>query len=189
MVETQQHKSVPFIEGITINLCPPNTDHINLYAKWMNTPETRKYFGHSFPQIVEEAKKLFETENGVVKEKIIFEIGHKKDDKPIGYTGLTQIRWFDRSAFIFYIIGEPEYWGKGIATEAGTLVVNYGFTELNLNKISARVFEPNKASINVAKKIGLIHEITFKDEIYIDGTFVDSLHYSILKKEWKKMKD
>jgi RimJ/RimL family protein N-acetyltransferase len=188
MTETQQQKSVAFIEGTTINLCPPNTEHIDLYSKWMNTPETRKYARYEFPQIVEEVKKLFEPEKGAVKENIFFEIWHKNDEKPIGYTGLIRIRWFDRSAFLFYMIGELEYWGKGIATEAVTLVINYGFNELNLNKISAGIFEPNKASVRLVEKIGFKHELTLKNEIYIDGTYVDSLNYSILKKEWKEMK-
>ncbi|MHA2393341.1 MAG: GNAT family N-acetyltransferase [Promethearchaeota archaeon] len=186
MAETQQHKSVPFIEGASINLCPANTEHINLYAKWMNTPEIRKYARYVFPQIVEEVKRLFEPQKGAVKEYIFFEIWNKEDKKPIGYTGLTQIRWFDRSAFLFYMIGELEYWGKGIATDASKLVISYGFNELNLNKISARIFDPNKASIRIAEKIGLKRELTLKNEIYIDGTHVDSLNYSILKKEWKE---
>ena len=187
MVETKT-KSVPFIEGTIINICPPNTEHINLYTKWMNSPKTRKYARYEFPQNLEEVKKMFEPKQERISSEIFFEIWHKADEKPIGYTGLIRIRWFDRSALLFYLIGETEYWGKRIATEAAKLVVDYGFNELNLNKIKATIFAPNQSSVRIVEKNGFTHELTLKREIYIDGEHVDALKYSILKKEWQALK-
>ncbi|MFX1376831.1 MAG: GNAT family N-acetyltransferase [Promethearchaeota archaeon] len=186
MVESKT-KSIPFIEGTRINLCPSNTDHINLYTKWMNSPKTRKYARYVIPQNVEEVKKMFEPKEERVASEIFFEIWHRADEKPIGYVGLIRIRWFNRRAFIFYLIGETEYWGKGLATEAVKLIMEYGFNELNLNKIKATVFTPNIASIRVLEKINFKHELTLKKEVFIDGKYVDALKFSILKNEWKKL--
>ncbi|MBY8991428.1 MAG: GNAT family N-acetyltransferase [Candidatus Lokiarchaeota archaeon] len=187
MVETKT-KGVPFLEGTIINLCPPNTEHINLYTKWMNSPQIRKYARYEFPQNVEEVKKMFEPKQERVSSEIFFEIWHRDDEKPIGYTGLIRIRWFDRSAFLFYLIGEKDYWGKGHATEAARLVVEYGFNELNLHKINAGIFAPNQSSVRVVEKNDFKHELTLKKEIYIDGEHVDALKYSILRKEWQAIK-
>ena len=156
MVEKKAISSTPFIEGERINLCPPNMENINLYVKWMNSPNTRKYARYEFPQAVEEVKKLFEPKQESVKNEIFFEIWHKEDNKPIGYTGLIRINWFNRHALIFYMIGEQEYWGNNYATEAGKLIINYAFNELNLHKINAEVYPQNSASVRVAEKIGAL---------------------------------
>ncbi|MHA2008075.1 MAG: GNAT family N-acetyltransferase [Promethearchaeota archaeon] len=184
MAENKEQISIPFIEGSLVNLCPPNTENIKLYTKWMNSPVTRRFARYEIPQTIEEVKKLFEPTEERVRNEIFFEIWHIEDEKPIGYTGITRINWFDRHGFVFYMIGEPNYWGKNIATEAGKLVLEYGFNELNLHKITATVFAPNKASIRVAEKIGLTHEITLQKEVYIEGNHVDSLKYSLLKRDW-----
>ncbi|MFX1309671.1 MAG: GNAT family N-acetyltransferase [Promethearchaeota archaeon] len=185
MSESKENKPLPFIEGENVSLCPANADHINLYAAWMNNPKIRKYARYELPQTIEEVKKLFEPKKEAVKTEIFFEIWHNKDEKPIGYAGLIRIQWFTRNAHIFYLI-DPNYWGKNLGTEAGKLVIDYAYKELNLHKITARMFAPNKSSLRVAEKIGLKHEITLKKEVYIDGEHIDVLEYAIFKDDWMK---
>lgn len=185
MSESKENKPLPFIEGENVSLCPANADHINLYAAWMNNPKIRKYARYELPQTIEEVKKLFEPKKEAVKTEIFFEIWHNKDEKPIGYAGLIRIQWFTRNAHIFYLI-DPNYWGKSLGTEAGKLVIDYAYKELNLHKITARMFAPNKSSLRVAEKIGLKHEITLKKEVYIDGEHIDVLEYAIFKDDWMK---
>ncbi len=186
MSEVKEDKAFPFIEGENVSLCPLNMDHINLYAKWMNDPKIRKFERNKFPQTVEDVKKSFESKNQDVKVELYFEIWHKNDKKPIGYIGFPHIQWFIRNAFIFFLIGDTNYWGQNIATEAGKLVVNYGFSELNLHKITARTISTNMSSIRVAEKIGFTHEITLKKEVYIDGKHVDIVEYALFKEDWMK---
>lgn len=186
MSETKEDKPLAFIEGDLISLCPSNLDHIELYTKWMNNPQLRKYARYYFPQTIEEVKKLFEPKTEPVKSEIFFEIWHKEDDKPVGFVGFIRINWLTRSARIFYLIGDMNYWGQNIATEAAKLVINYGFTELNLHKIVAQSFGPNKASIRIAEKLGFKLEITLQKERYVDGEYVDLLEHSIFKDDWNR---
>jgi RimJ/RimL family protein N-acetyltransferase len=58
---------------------------------------------------------------------------------------------YRKTAEIGYWIGEP-YWGKGIATKAVALITAYGFSELNLVRIYAGVFDFNMASMKVLEK-------------------------------------
>ena len=85
-----------------------------------------------------------------------------------------------------FVLIDPEYRGKNIGTEAGKLLVDYAYKELNLHKITARFFEPNKASLRVAEKIGFKHEITLKKEVYIDGEHIDVIEYATFKDDWMK---
>lgn len=70
-----------------------------------------------------------------------------------------------------------KHWGNGYATEAAKASLDYGFNELNLNKIVGRAMNDNIASIIVLKKIGM----KFEKDILMDGMYPAVL-YSILKK-------
>lgn len=48
-----------------------------------------------------------------------------------------------------------KYWGQGIASEAATACIEYGFQVLKLNRIIGRVMEANAGSINVLEKCGM----------------------------------
>jgi len=183
--ENKEENVFPFIEGEKINLNSINLEHIGLYTKLMNSPNGRKYARFNVPQTIEEVKKLFEPTKQEVKDKIFFEIWQKKDKKAVGLIGFNRIQWFSRIGMITCMV-EQEFWGKGIGTEAIKLVVDYGFKEMNLHKISARIFSPDKASIRIAEKLGFTHEITLKKEIFVDGVHVDIVNYIIFKADWMK---
>jgi len=84
------------------------------------------------------------------------------------------------SAEIGYWIGEP-YWGKGIATKAISLMVDYGFENYDLVRIFASVFENNMASARVLEKNGFIYEGTGKKAVVKDGIIMDEHRYAITK--------
>lgn len=49
----------------------------------------------------------------------------------------------------------PEYWGKGLATEFGTKMLEVGFAQLTIRRMVARANPENTASIKVMQKIGM----------------------------------
>ena len=56
------------------------------------------------------------------------------------------------------------YWGQGLATEAARAIVQYGFEHLKLARLICLIDHDNKASINVATKIGMTFEKEAQDE-------------------------
>ncbi|OWR30489.1 hypothetical protein CDO73_11285 [Saccharibacillus sp. O23] len=48
-----------------------------------------------------------------------------------------------------------EHWGKGYATEAASALARFGFEHLELERIQARCFVKNEASLRVLQKIGM----------------------------------
>ena len=50
-----------------------------------------------------------------------------------------------------------KYWGQGFATESALATLNYGFENLNLQRIVGRALPENKASIKVLEKCGMSH--------------------------------
>jgi RimJ/RimL family protein N-acetyltransferase len=89
---------------------------------------------------------------------------------------------YEHSAEIGYWVGEP-YWGKGIGTKAVNLLTNYGFRELNLKRIFARVYEFNKSSLKIMENCGYSLEGIFKHGAVKNGVLVDEYRFAIFPEE------
>ena len=178
-----------FISGKNVNLLPGNNlEHINLYAKWDNDQETRRYARNIFPHSPEEYKKWIEELKTGTPSQINFEIWHKADNKIIGYVCFNHIQWTDRYANVGMVIGEPEYRSKDLGTEAAALIIEYGFNELNMVKIGCGMFEVNIGSWKVAEKLGMQREIVYKQQAWVDGKYIDEYEYCIFRDKWKEMR-
>ena len=186
--EKEEDLIFPFIKGKRIDLIAQNSKWIPLYCKWQNDPKVRHYARQAMPTTSEELKTWFEppSETGA-KGGLFFTIYHKQDKYPIGSMGFFWINWLNRNAWIMGIIGEPDYWGKGLVGEAANLLINYGFTELNFHKIYAGVYNPNKRSLRAAEKLGFKEELILKEELYVDGSYVDTHQFSLFKRDWIEM--
>ena len=190
-IKLEEKEAYPFIEGETIDFIAINTDNIGLYAKWINDPKVRIYSRNEMPLTTEEVKKRYFSQEGEKgwREIIAFELWHKQDQKTIGLTGLTSIRWTARWANAFLQIGEVSYWNQNIATEATQMLLKYAFDELDLNRISATIAVHNVGSWRVAEKSGFIFEGILKHEDYVDGEYVDVKSYHYLKEDWMKLEE
>ncbi|MHA1885000.1 MAG: GNAT family N-acetyltransferase [Promethearchaeota archaeon] len=183
-------ESFPFIEGKRIDLVTQDSKWIPLFCKWNNDPTVRYYARWAMPTTPEDIKGWFTPRSGGgARDVVFFSIFHKKDKRPIGSIGFFRINWLNRNAHISATIGEPEYWGKGIVGEAANLLIRYGFTELNLHKIYAQIFNPNRRSLRAAEKLGFKPEGVLKEDFYIDGEYVDTHQFGILKSNWIKEND
>lgn len=72
----------------------------------------------------------------------------------VGWCGLKYSPDIDEVDIGFRI--DTQFRGKGIATETGTAVLNYGFDELNFRRIIARCVIENEASRRVIEKLGML---------------------------------
>src|SRR6059058_1973539 len=81
------------------------------------------------------------------------------------------------TATVGYRLGE-EFWGRGIMTEAVTVVTDFCFENFPLRRISAEVFANNPASARVLEKAGFIFEGRLKNHVVKEGQVLDSLLYT-----------
>jgi len=102
------------------------------------------------------------------------------EDEVVGGIGvMAKDDVYVRTAEVGYWLSE-DYWGRGIATEAVALVVEYAFGQLKLARLEAGVFAWNPASARVLEKNGFTLEATLKDRIFKDGQLTDELLYARL---------
>ena len=86
----------------------------------------------------------------------------KPENRFIGFCGLKFISELNEVEVGYRFL--QDYWGLGIATEAATPVVHYGFEQLELNRIIGLVMPENIASIRVLEKLGFAYEKNIMEE-------------------------
>ena len=116
-------------------------------------------------------------------------IGHKRETnfaidvggEAVGGIGFTlQPDVAHRSAEIGYWLGE-EFWGRGIATDALIAVSDYAFSNFDICRLYAHVFEWNGASARVLEKAGYAFEGRLRKSVTKDGETIDQLMYAMIR--------
>ncbi|WP_377890191.1 GNAT family N-acetyltransferase [Alkalihalobacillus sp. R86527] len=92
-----------------------------------------------------------------------------ENDTPIGIVSLINIDLKNRNAECIIDIGNVDYWGKGYGTEAMNVLLEYSFCELNLHKITLRVFSYNERAIKLYERLGFDKEGEQKEQLFRDG--------------------
>lgn len=116
------------------------------------------------------------------EDRYSFIITDKETDAVMGLIFL-HINHHDNSAEVGYWLGRP-FWGGGYMTEALKAMLQFGFEELNLNRIQASYFSDNLASERVMEKVGMIHEGTFRQAGRKWGKYKDVSYRAILRDEF-----
>ena len=85
----------------------------------------------------------------------------KRTGENIGFAGLKYLGELGEVDVAYRLL--PEYWGRGLATEAAIASVRFGFEKLGLKQIIGLVMPDNVASIRVLEKAGLhyVEDVTF----------------------------
>ena len=110
-------------------------------------------------------------------------IVNNHDHALVGSCGLSSINERHRRAEIGYDLA-PDHWGKGIATEAVTRVLQFAFEELGLNRVEASVMSGNEAAERVLTRLGFQREGVLRQYKVSRGSARDYTLFSLLRDEW-----
>ncbi|ARS37825.1 N-acetyltransferase [Pontibacter actiniarum] len=75
----------------------------------------------------------------------------------------------------------PDYWGRGLGTEALNRVLDFGFGELHLHRIEAGCAVDNIASVKVLEKVGMTREGRRRQVLPLTSGWSDNFEYAILE--------
>jgi RimJ/RimL family protein N-acetyltransferase len=112
-----------------------------------------------------------------------FSIRTLSDDKFIGEMSLW-FNWPHGDAWVGIVIGERDYWGKGYGTDAMRLIVQYGFIEANLRRVSLSLHSYNERALKSYEKVGFKLEGTMRQDTLREGRRTHGLFMGILREEW-----
>lgn len=174
----------PFLNGKIVYLRGLERTDLELLKKWLSDekvtyylemgerPPTSEYLNQHFEQYL------------YGPNDISFIIMHKKDDVPIGWSGLHGLNLVKHSCDMRFFIGETKYRKMTNILDTQELLLEYAFMKLNMHKVVAGANVENKGSWKTLERGGFVKEGTFRDYVYRNGRYYDMYMYSILKKEY-----
>ncbi|SRR6266496_138229 len=84
-----------------------------------------------------------------------FAVIHRDDHRLIGYCGFLHWHLDERDEIEIGYRLHPDYWGRGLATEAARAVRQHAFADLKLPRVISLIHPDNLPSRRVAEKIGM----------------------------------
>jgi len=167
------------ISGEKVNLrALRKTDSLKI-LEWVNNPKLKYFTGTIYPVSEIEHEKWFENK---LNDKInkMFGIEEQATNEFIGIIGLNNTDLINRSAELYIYIGDENYWGKGLGSDAMKTLVEFAFEELNLHRLSLTVFSYNTRAIKAYKKVGFETEGIMRDSLFRAGKYHDKVLMAIL---------
>ncbi|MHB8513437.1 MAG: GNAT family N-acetyltransferase [Actinomycetota bacterium] len=150
-----------------------------LIQRWQNDPEVFWLMDYEKPFSLEDIK---ESEEQAAREGVPFII--QADGRPIGRTGINQIRRRDAVAALYLMIGEPDARGRGYAKPALQAVLDYGFNTMNLRLIWLLTLSENERAIGLYKSVGFSIDATLRDRSVLGGRTLDHICMSTTREEF-----
>lgn len=141
-------------------------------------PRVLRYIGDGKPWPDEQIKARIVNwiEVGRQRGWILWPVIHREDAALIGFCGFWD--GFQPDVEIGWRL-LPEYWGRGLATEAAAAVMEYGFRRWGFPRLISVAQTENKASIRIMQKLGMQFERTFQHEGF------DVVCYSKAQPAWQ----
>ena len=148
--------------------------------------ETMKFIPRPLAETIEDAEKFItECNESIAKNDLLnWAIATKEDDKLIGMIGFFRMQPENFRGEIGYILN-PNFHGKGIMKEATERALKYGFEILNFHSIEAVIDPNNSSSEKLLQRTGFTKEAHFKENFFYKDAFLDTVIYSLLKKDWQ----
>ena len=166
------------LTGSTFRLRPWRVDDAASLIRHANHPQIAANLGEAFPHpYTDKDVDVWLTARAQDREPFN-ELAIEVDGEAVGAIGVTTRQGHLRiAAMIGYWLGES-FWGRGIGTEALTLMTDYAFEAFGLRRIEAKVYPWNAASARVLKKAGYHFEVRLRNAELHRGQPVDVLLYA-----------
>jgi RimJ/RimL family protein N-acetyltransferase len=172
----------PFIVADQVYLRPLEIADAPTIAPWFNDPQITRFLPRHQPMSLY-AEEEFLRKQATNETDLVLGIVHRESDQLIGTVGLHP-EFRCRTARFGIVLGNKEYWDRGIGTTVTRLIISHAFDTLNLNRVWLHVYEYNLRGVHVYEKIGFKTEGRLRQESYRDGRYWDVIVMGLLRSEW-----
>ena len=170
--------------NMEFTLRPWKISDLDSLVKYANNKNIAKYMTNKFPHPYAKAdgKAFIEFANS---EDPIHIFAIDVDGEAVGGIGIhPQSDIHEKNAEIGYWEAE-QFWGKGIASKAINMMIDFAFVTYDINRIYAMTFESNKGSQNILVKNKFVLEAHFTKTVFKNNEYLDELIYGFSRDNWK----
>lgn len=175
--------------NLELGIYKDEPDAVCKFVEWLNDNRVRLYLLMQFPPSYTGEQDWFRK---LPEDKNEIAWGIYANGNLIGCTSLMSINRSNASAEIGIVIGDKDWWGKGIATVAEMLITEYSFSNVTadgLNKLYARVLAGNEASRKALLNTGFREVGSYRRDVYQCGRWFDVWAADLLREEWKSERE
>jgi RimJ/RimL family protein N-acetyltransferase len=112
-----------------------------------------------------------------------------RDGRVIGTSSLGDIDVTNEKAHLGWTAYSPDFWSTSVNPECKLLMLGHAFEQCELGRVKIQTDSINTRSQAAIAKLGAVREgITRRDVKRADGSWRDSVVYSVIKDEWPAVK-
>lgn len=194
-METEQK---PFLIGERVYLRPLERADASLLAQWLRDPQVTHMLGEVFiPADLQAEVDVADMIERLYQEGHDFLLGivlQSPDETPgthrlIGVTEIHHLDLHHRQASFGIVIGDMREWGKRYGAEVTTLLCDYAFTELEMNRVWLHVDEHNDRAIRVYEKLGFQREGLLRQDRYSEAGYLNTVVMAVLSEDWWQLRE
>ncbi|GAA5176811.1 GNAT family N-acetyltransferase [Niveibacterium umoris] len=147
------------IETERLRLRPFREDDAEAYRPLVTDPAITRYAGGPGPDSIEGVREVIR--NAPLADYARYGYGRfavewKASDQLIGFSGLKFLPEFNETELGYRLL--TEFWGRGLATEAGAASIAFARDTLHLTRLISVIHPDNHASKGVVRKLGMALE-------------------------------
>jgi ribosomal-protein-serine acetyltransferase len=150
-----------------------NREHLRPWLPWVDKTHSSEYTR----QFIREALEQFARNEG-------FSAAIWAHGEIAGAIGFHNVNWLNRNVEMGYWLASG-FQGHGIVTDACRALIDYAFTEWELNRVEIRCATGNSRSAAVPKRLGFTLEGTLRQAQWVSDKFYNLFVFGMLVGEWK----
>jgi len=170
--------------GEYVSLRPMRPEEVKLIHAWANNPDVLPFWYGRIKSLAEiksdYAADYFTDDDPYTGRCFAIE----KEKIPIGMICYNRIDQDNRNVELDMMLGEKEYWNRGLGSDALRIFIRYLFSNFNLNRIWLGTYAYNQRALRAYEKVGFKREGILREDGFIQGKFVDTVVLSILRREY-----
>ena len=148
-------------------------EHFELVGTWLSDPATHRWLTSEWrDRAVTSVVVAMAVRN---KRNRFFLIRH--NEQRCGLVALADVDTGDRTAMIWYLLGDKTFSGQGVITQAVEHLTQLAFGEMGLRSLYAWVMADNVASRRVLEKAGFREAGRIRQATCSGGTQVDRIYF------------
>ena len=186
LAKTEIRSTFPIVimlEGEKVRLVVLEKHHLPDIVSHWNDPEMRVFLDSYIPNSVTHEEQWMESVQERMKRRkeFSFAVEHIETGEFLGTVSLHDIDWISRSSTLGIVIHQKKNWNKGYGREGLSLIIDYAWTHLNLERIELSVYDFNHRAMHVYETVGFKTYGTAHHKHYIKGEYVDTHYMELLR--------
>lgn len=186
---TAKHPAPITLTGSHIRLEPLTRGHLpDLFAAGGNDDAVWQWQGGPTPRTEEELGAKLDT---LLADDtfLAFAVVLLATGRAVGWTTYLDISTADERLEIGWTWYGSAHWRSAVNTEAKLLLLTHAFEDLGMGRVQWKTDHMNQRSQNAIARLGAQREgVLRRHRQRPDGTFRDSVYFSMLKDEWPAAK-